>query len=110
MSPNILTIGVTQSGETADTLAALNMEIKRRQSSGKESYQPNLIAITNRKDSSIAILIPNVIDISAGIEIGVAATKTFFGQLLSFYGLAITFAQIRKSKTREEIDLSLIHI
>ena len=104
LSPNILTIGVTQSGETADTLAALNMEIKRRQSSGKESYQPNLIAITNRKDSSIARLIPNVIDISAGIEIGVAATKTFFGQLLSFYGLAITFAQIRKSKTREEID------
>ena len=104
LAPNILTIGVTQSGETADTLAALNMEIKRRVSTGEESYKPNLIAITNRKDSSIARLIPNVIDISAGIEIGVAATKTFFGQLLSFYGLAITFAQIRKSKTREEID------
>ena len=104
LSPNILTIGVTQSGETADTLAALNMEIKRRQSSGKESYKPNLIAITNRLDSSISRLVPNIIDISAGIEIGVAATKTFFGQLLSFYGLAITFAQIRKSKTHEEID------
>ena len=104
LSPNILTIGVTQSGETADTLAALNMEIKRRQSSGKESYKPNLIAITNRLDSSISRLIPNVIDISAGIEIGVAATKTFFGQLLSFYGLAITFAQIRKSQTSEEIN------
>ena len=104
LSPNILTIGVTQSGETADTLAALNMEIKRRQSLDKTSYKPNLIAITNRLDSSIARLIPNIIDISAGIEIGVAATKTFFGQLLSFYGLAITFAQIRKSKTSEEID------
>jgi len=103
LCPNILTIGVTQSGETADTLAALNMELKRRHSSGKESYKPNLIAITNRPDSSISRLIPNVIDISAGIEIGVAATKTFFGQLLSFYGLAITFAQIRKSKTSEEI-------
>ena len=80
------------------------MEIKRRQSSGKESYKPNLIAITNRLDSSISRLVPNIIDISAGIEIGVAATKTFFGQLLSFYGLAITFAQIRKSKTHEEID------
>ncbi len=104
LSPNILTIGVTQSGETADTLAALNMEIQRRQSSGKESYKPNLIAITNRLDSSIARLVPNVIDIAAGIEIGVAATKTFFGQLLSFYGLAITFAKIKESKTTEEIN------
>ncbi len=102
--PNTLTIGVTQSGETADTLAALNMEIKRRNSFGEDSYSPNLIAITNRLDSSIARLIPNIIDISAGIEIGVAATKTFFGQLLSFYGLAITFAQIRKSKNSEEIN------
>ena len=33
-----------------------------------------------------------------------AATKTFFGQLLSFYGLAITFAQIRESKTNKEIE------
>tara|TARA_Y100001978_G_scaffold162594_1_gene149099 strand:- start:1856 stop:3748 length:1893 start_codon:yes stop_codon:yes gene_type:complete len=104
LSPNTLTIGVTQSGETADTLAALNMEIKRRQSSGEDSFKPNLIAITNRLDSSISRLIPNVIDISAGIEIGVAATKTFFGQLLSFYGLAITFAQIRKSKNNDEIN------
>tara|TARA_B100000963_G_scaffold49643_1_gene37823 strand:+ start:482 stop:2374 length:1893 start_codon:yes stop_codon:yes gene_type:complete len=104
LSPRTLTIGVTQSGETADTLAALNMEIKRRQLSGDDSYQPNLIAITNRLDSSIARLIPNIIDISAGIEIGVAATKTFFGQLLSFYGLAITFAQLRQSRTAEEIN------
>ena len=104
LSPNTLTIGVTQSGETADTLAALNMEIKRRELSDIESFKPNLIAITNRLDSSITRLIPNVIDISAGIEIGVAATKTFFGQLLSFYGLAITFAQIKNSKSSEEIN------
>ena len=101
--PNTLTIGVTQSGETADTLAALDMEIKRRELSGNPIYKPNLIAITNRVDSSIGRQIPNIIDISAGIEIGVAATKTFFGQLLSFYGLAITFAQLKKSKTEEEI-------
>ena len=40
--PNTLTIGVTQSGETADTLAALNMEIKRREAIGKHNFQPNL--------------------------------------------------------------------
>tara|TARA_Y100001933_G_scaffold112885_1_gene113032 strand:- start:1613 stop:3508 length:1896 start_codon:yes stop_codon:yes gene_type:complete len=102
--PNTLTIGVTQSGETADTLAALNMEIKRRESSGKRDFKPNLVAITNRLDSSIGRIVSNIIDISAGIEIGVAATKTFFGQLLSFYGLAITFAQKRKTKSVEEIN------
>ena len=102
--PNTLTIGVTQSGETADTLAALDMEIKRREELKNELCKPNLIAITNRLDSSIGRQIPNIIDISAGIEIGVAATKTFFGQLLSFYGLAITFAQIKKSKTDSEIN------
>ena len=102
--PNTLTIGVSQSGETADTLAALNMEIKRRNLSDQLELQPNTIAITNRIDSSMGRLVPNIIDISAGIEIGVAATKTFFGQLLSFYGLAIKFAQLRKSKSEQEIN------
>ena len=111
--PNTLTIGVSQSGETADTLAALNMEIKRRKLTNKVEMQPNLIAITNRIDSSMSRLVPNIIDISAGIEIGVAATKTFFGQLLSFYGLAIKFAQLRNSKSVNEINnliLDLINL
>ncbi len=111
--PNTLTIGVSQSGETADTLAALNMEIKRRKLTNKLELQPNLIAITNRLDSSMGRLVPNIIDISAGIEIGVAATKTFFGQLLSFYGLAIKFAQLRNSKSANAINnliLDLINL
>ena len=102
--PNTLTIGVTQSGETADTLAALAMEINRREVNSNSDFHPNLIAITNRLESSIARQISNIIDISAGIEIGVAATKTFFGQLLSFYGLAITFAQVKKSKSNQDIN------
>ena len=81
--PNILTIGVTQSGETADTIAAINMEITRRSLVEDENFKPNLIAITNRTDSSIGRQISNIIDIGAGIEIGVAATKTFYAQLLS---------------------------
>jgi len=102
--PNILTIGVTQSGETADTLAAINMEITRRSLVGDENFRPNLIAITNRIDSSIGRQISNIIDIGAGIEIGVAATKTFFAQLLSFYGLAIQFAQIKGTQSKDEIN------
>ncbi len=101
--PNTLTIGVTQSGETADTIAAINMEIKRRSSMSDKKYKPNLIAITNRIESSIGRQIKNIIDIGAGIEIGVAATKTFFAQLLSFYGLAIKFAQIKGSQSNENI-------
>ena len=101
--PNTLTIGVSQSGETADTIAALSMEIKRRSSMEDINYKPNLIAITNRTESSIGRQIPNIIDISAGIEIGVAATKTFFAQLLSFYGLAIKFSQIKGSQSNENI-------
>jgi len=102
--PNTLTIGVSQSGETADTIAALNMEIKRRKSAAEKEFHPNLLAITNRIDSSMGRLIPNIIDISAGVEIGVAATKTFYGQLLSFYGLAIKFAQLKGTKSDLEIN------
>ena len=76
--PNTLTIGVSQSGETADTIAAIDMEIKRRTLLKDEKFKPNLIAITNRKESSIGRQVSNIIDICAGIEVGVAATKTFF--------------------------------
>ncbi|MEB3307612.1 MAG: glutamine--fructose-6-phosphate transaminase (isomerizing) [Cyanobacteriota bacterium] len=94
-SANTLTIGVTQSGETADTLAALVMERERRQLLPDPSYAPRLLGITNRPESSLGRLVSDVVDIGAGIEVGVAATKTFLGQLLAFYGLAIAFAERR---------------
>ena len=90
-----LTIGVTQSGETADTLAALAMEQERRQLLADPAYAPRLLGITNRPESSLGRLVPHILDIGAGIEVGVAATKTFLGQLLAFYGLAIAFAERR---------------
>ena len=95
LSPNTLTIGVTQSGETADTLAALSMEQERRQLVADPAYAPRLLGITNRPESSLGRLVSDVVDIGAGIEVGVAATKTFLGQLLAFYGLAIAFAERR---------------
>ncbi|MEM9136394.1 MAG: glutamine--fructose-6-phosphate transaminase (isomerizing), partial [Cyanobacteria bacterium P01_F01_bin.42] len=85
---NTLTIGVTQSGETADTLAALEME-KTRRLDQPAAYQARLIGITNRPESSLARLVPQVIDTRAGIEIGVAATKTFVAQVVAFYLLAL---------------------
>ncbi|MFN9923042.1 MAG: glutamine--fructose-6-phosphate transaminase (isomerizing) [Cyanobacteriota bacterium] len=95
--PHMLTIGVTQSGETADTLAALAMEQERRQQRQDPAYAPRLLGITNRPESSLGRLVPHILDIGAGIEVGVAATKTFLGQLLAFYGLALAFAERRGS-------------
>ena len=77
---NPLVILITQSGETADTLAAAR-EARRRGS--------QTIAITNVVGSSITREVDNVIYIRAGPEISVAATKSFIGQLISLYLTAI---------------------
>ncbi len=107
LSPNTLTIGVSQSGETADTLAALRMEKDRRDSINDANFSFHHLGITNRIDSSFGRELDNVIDIGSGIEIGVAATKTFLGQMLSFYGLTLLFASYRQKRTPQEIlDLS----
>ena len=107
ISPNTLTIGVSQSGETADTLAALRMEKARRDSMDDPNFYFHQLGITNRLDSSLARELDNVVDIGSGIEIGVAATKTFLGQMLSFYGLTLLFAAHKeKRSTKEILDLS----
>ncbi len=95
LAPHTLTIGVTQSGETADTLAALVMEQERRELVADPAFAARMLGITNRPESSLGRLVPHLLDIGAGIEVGVAATKTFLGQLLAFYGLALAFAERR---------------
>lgn len=103
LTANTLMIGVTQSGETADTLAALTTEKERR--AGKPSeYKARLVGITNRVDSSIATIADHIIDTHAGIEIGVAATKTFIAQLLAFYSLALDLAYRRQTLSSTEIE------
>lgn len=103
LTANTLTIGVTQSGETADTLAALEME-KNRRFGQLPKYEARLLGITNRPESSLAGMVPQIIDTHAGIEIGVAATKTFVNQLVAFYCLALDLAWHRQtlSVTRME--------
>jgi len=103
LTPNTLIIGVTQSGETADTLAALGMEKERRQ--GQEAkYQARLLGITNRPESSLGHMVPHIISTLAGIEIGVAATKTFIAQLMAFYALALDLAARRQTIPKETIE------
>jgi glucosamine--fructose-6-phosphate aminotransferase (isomerizing) len=87
-----------------DTLAALAMEAKRREAHGDPAYAPRQLGITNRAESSLSRHVPNILDIGAGIEVGVAATKTFLGQLLAFYGLAMAFAANSRSRSTSEIE------
>jgi len=103
LAPNTLTIGVTQSGETADTLAALAMDVERRQGQSDAAFAPRQLGVTNRPESSLARQVPHILDIGAGIEVGVAATKTFLGQLLAFYALALAFAARRNNRSEAEI-------
>ena len=102
ITAHTLTIGVTQSGETGDTLTALELE-KNRRSDLDPSRQPRLLGITNRPESSLGRLVPNLIETHAGLEIGVAATKTFVTQLVAFYCLAIDLAYQRQTQTPEQI-------
>ncbi len=91
-----LTVAVSQSGETADTLAAIK-EAKK-----KGSYT---LGITNRPDSHLAQITENLIVTECGIEVSVAATKTYVAQLACFYLLGIYLAEQRdavgKAKLKE---------
>ncbi len=102
LKPNTLTIGVTQSGETADTLAALAMEQKRRLDKPVE-FAARLLGITNRPESSISSLVNQIINIRAGLEIGVAATKTFVAQVMAFCLLALDLGWRRQFLSGEKI-------
>ncbi|REJ38829.1 MAG: glutamine--fructose-6-phosphate transaminase (isomerizing) [Microcystis flos-aquae TF09] len=103
LMPNTLTIGVTQSGETADTLAALETEKQRRLGLEKK-YQARIIGITNRPESTLAQMVDQIINTQAGIEIGVAATKSFTAQLLGFYLLALDLSYRRQTLSLERIE------
>ena len=91
---NTLAVVVTQSGETADTLAA-QREIKE-----KGAYN---IAICNVVGSMVTREADGVLYTHAGPEIGVAATKSFTSQLTALYLLALFLADVRKTLTHEQI-------
>ena len=90
----VLTIAITQSGETADTLAAL------REARGRKS---RVLAICNVVGSMIGREAEGTIHTHAGPEIGVAATKTFTSQLVALYLLALYLAQTRNTLTADQI-------
>lgn len=86
VTPETLVIVVSQSGETADTLAAL----REAQSKGA-----HVLAITNVVGSSIAREADDVLGTMAGPEIAVASTKAYTSQLIAFYLFGLYLAQVR---------------
>ena len=82
-----LYIFVSQSGETADTFAALDLCNKNK---------VKTCSVVNVVESSIARESNFVLPIHCGPEVGVASTKAFLGQMLVLYILCLKFAQIRK--------------
>lgn len=89
-----LVIGVSQSGETADTITAI------KQAKEKGSH---ILIITNRPDSNMARMANSLIPVNAGIEVSVAATKSYTAQLISFYLLALHLAEIKGAMDKNVI-------
>jgi glucosamine--fructose-6-phosphate aminotransferase (isomerizing) len=94
-----LVIGIAQSGETADTLAAVRF--------AKEMGSP-VVAVTNVVGSSITRDADAVLFTHAGPEIGVAATKTFLAQLVALNLLSLYLAQERGSMEPEKIAETIV--
>jgi glucosamine--fructose-6-phosphate aminotransferase (isomerizing) len=94
LGPDTLTLAVSQSGETIDTLEAA------RHAKHQDS---RVIAVTNTVGSSLAREADGVLYTHAGPEIGVAATKTFSTQMVALHLTALYLAQVRASMFPEEI-------
>jgi glutamine---fructose-6-phosphate transaminase (isomerizing) len=88
VGPGDLVIGISQSGETADTLAAMRIARERG---------ATVLAITNTMGSQATRDADGVLYTRAGLEIGVAATKTFVCQVAVMYLLGLRMAELRGS-------------
>jgi glucosamine--fructose-6-phosphate aminotransferase (isomerizing) len=94
VGPNDLVVGITQSGETADTLAAMRLA---REAGAR------VLAITNIMGSQATRDSDAVLYTRAGLEIGVAATKTFLAQVAAMYLLGLRIAELRGTLPAERI-------
>ncbi len=88
VGPGDLVIGISQSGETADTLAAMRTARQRG---------AMVLALTNIMGSQATREADGVLYTRAGLEIGVAATKTFVSQVAAMYLLALRLAELRST-------------
>lgn len=92
--PESLMVAISQSGETADTIAALRKARER---------EIKTLGVLNVSRSSIAREADSVVYIHAGPEIGVASTKAYTAQIFTLLALAIYFGRIRGVITDEQL-------
>jgi glucosamine--fructose-6-phosphate aminotransferase (isomerizing) len=94
IGPGDLMIGISQSGETADTLAAMRTARERG---------AQVLAVTNIMGSQATRDADAVLYTRAGLEIGVAATKTFVAQLIAMYLFALRLAELRGTLAPDDL-------
>jgi glucosamine--fructose-6-phosphate aminotransferase (isomerizing) len=94
VSEKDLVIGITQSGETADTLAAMRLARERG---------AKVLAITNVMGSEATRVADTTLYTRAGLEISVAATKTFTAQVAAMYLVGLWLAQVRGTWPQDEL-------
>jgi len=94
VGPSDLVIGITQSGETADTLAAMRLARERG---------AKVLAITNAMGSQATRDADAVLYTRSGLEVSVAATKTFVAQVAAMYLLGLRLAQLREALPAERV-------
>ena len=94
VGPDDLVIGISQSGETADTLAAMRTA---------RAAGATVLAVTNVMGAQATREADGVLYTRAGLEIGVAATKTFVSQITVMYLLALRLAEVRGVMDRAEL-------
>jgi glutamine---fructose-6-phosphate transaminase (isomerizing) len=98
LSRDTLVIGISQSGETADVLAA----IKLAKEKGART-----VAITNMMGSQLTREVDSVLYTRTGLEVGVAASKTFTAQVALISLIALKLAEVKKTVPPEEIEFIL---
>ena len=96
-----LVIGITQSGETRDTIEALKLAREKG---------ARTVAITNMMGSQVTREVDSVLYTRAGLEMGVAASKTFTAQVALLYLVALKLAQIRETLPPGEIEFILDYV
>jgi glucosamine--fructose-6-phosphate aminotransferase (isomerizing) len=98
LSKDTLVIGISQSGETADTLAAMRLAREKG---------ARTLAITNMMGSQITREVDSSLYTRCGLEVGVAASKTFTAQVALLSLIALKLAEVRKTLPPEEVELIL---
>ena len=98
LDPGTLVIGISQSGETRDTIQA--MKLAREKGA-------HTVAITNMMGSQITREVDSVVYTRTGLEVGVAASKTFTAQVALLFLIGLKLAQVRDTLPPSEIEFIL---